>query len=575
VKELFSSRWWFRVPEYQRPYVWGPDEIGELLEDVTYAMTESRESEYFLGSLVFQSRKATPGNGQEYPENDILDGQQRMATLLILFAVLRDLATNPQAKTTCQACIYQEANPYTHIPERTRLVFAIRDKAQVFIDEYIKPEDGTARGKDLVHLTKEADDLSVRNMAQAIIEIRKFIQSSSIHSPELLLEYLINNVLLIYVSTEELDDAFRLFTILNDRGIPLRNSDILKALNLGALDNRDEKVKYAKSWEEAENELGDDFDRFLGYIRTILVKDKARLSLLQEFEDKIYDPKEKDKTTGQRKPTLLSKGRDTFDLIDRYLSHYSTILGGENYKRFGNNFQFDNLVQIMRASLPATDWWPPVLRFFDKFHDDRLLEFLTRLDNKFTVDWIGQYSPTDRIEAMNAVIKSIDNAVTVEDVFNSGCFQIDGVSFIRGVDGPVYGKRFANYLLLKLDYLYHNHYLRMNVDRLTVEHILPQDPENGSKWLSDFSSEQRVEWTNKLGNLVLITGRKNSSLGRLPYDQKKERYFKNKIDTCPNSLRVLQNYQTWTPIDLQENHTFVLKALREHYGLDTVVARGN
>jgi uncharacterized protein with ParB-like and HNH nuclease domain len=60
------------------------------------------------------------------------------------------------------------------------------------------------------------------------------------------------------VATQDLDDAFRLFTILNDRGVPLRNSDILKSLNLGALEKDSDKTKYAKLWEEAESELGDE-----------------------------------------------------------------------------------------------------------------------------------------------------------------------------------------------------------------------------------------------------------------------------------------------------------------------------
>src|ERR1019366_2910353 len=145
-------------------------------------------------------------------------------------------------------------------------------------------------------------------------------------SPEGLLKFLLNKVLFIYVSTEDLEDAFRLFTILNDRGIPLRNSDILKSMNLGALRKPEEKVKYAKMWEEAEGELGDDFDRFLNHVRTILVKDKPRLNLLQEFEDKIYEPKERDKATGQKKPILLSKGHETFVVIEKYLDHYRTLL---------------------------------------------------------------------------------------------------------------------------------------------------------------------------------------------------------------------------------------------------------
>ena len=309
---------------------------------------------------------------------------------------------------------------------------------------------------------------------------------------------------MIYVATEDLEDAFRLFMILNDRGIPLRNSDILKATNLGALDSEVDKIKYAKLWQQAEGDLGDDFDRFLNHIRTILVKEKARLSLLQEFEDKIYNPKEKDKITGQKKPILLSKGKETFDLIEKYLNLYKTLSEGQNYNEFGN-FEFDNLIKVMVTGLPATDWMPPLLRYFDKFGYKRLLEFLKKLDNKFSADWVSQYTPTDRIEAMNGIIKEIDLANTENDVFFSGRFNIDRDSFLRVLDGPVYGKRFARYLLLKLDYYFQNHDHKMHFETLSVEHILPQEPAEDSQWVKEFTTEQRDEWTHKLGNLVLIT----------------------------------------------------------------------
>ncbi len=396
--------------------------------------------------------------------------------------------------------------------------------------------------------------------------MRKFFSEHPNIKAEELLQFLLNNVLLIYVSTEDLDDAFRLFTILNDRGIPLRNSDILKSINLGAIDNPDEKIKFAKMWEEAEGKLGDDFDRFLNHIRTILVKDKARLNLLQEFEDKIYEPKEQDKATGKKKPVLLNKGRETFEFVEKYLNHYQALLFNGNYDETGS-FEFNNLVKVMLAGLPATDWVPPLLRYFDKFEYDRLLEFLKSIDNKFSADWIAQYSPTERIEAMNKIIRTIDDVQTVDEVFASCLFNIDADSFIRIIDGPVYVRRFARYLLLKLDYLYQNHAHRMAFETLSVEHILPQNPTNGSQWLKDFSPEERAQWTDKLGNLVLITRKKNSSQGRLDYKDKKTRYFEKCIGTCPNSLRVLNKYDSWTPRELKDNHETVLKKICEHYSI--------
>ena len=572
VKDVF--RMWFRIPEYQRPYVWGYEEINDLLDDLTFAQSEKPDSEYFLGSFVFRSKPAAPELGRKFPENDLLDGQQRLATLLLLLAVIRDLVVNSETKEelkaevkeTCQEFIYQRGSTIKQLPERTRLVFSIRESVQDFIDTYIKTVGATVNEEELAKVAERVSDISVQNMAKAVLEIRKFFTNNETIKPEELLPFLINKVLLIYVATEKLEDAFRLFMILNDRGIPLRNSDILKSMNLGALDNEVDKIKYAKIWEQAEGELGDDFDRFLNHIRTILVKEKARLSLLQEFEDKIYSPKEKDKTTGQKKPILLNKGKATFVLIEKYLNHYKTLLDGQNYDEIGN-FEFDNLIKVMLTGLPATDWLPPLLRYFDKFRYNQLLEFLKILDTKFSADWVAQYTPTDRIEAMNNVIKGIDLADTENDVFNLGCFDIDKDSFLRVLDGPVYGKRFARYILLKLDYYYQNHDQKMHFETLSVEHILPQNPAEDSQWVNDFTNEQRDEWTHKLGNLVLITRRKNTSQGRLDFTKKVKKYFENNIDTCPNSLRVLTRYNQWTLAELKENHSTILNKIQKQYGI--------
>lgn len=57
VKEIFTNMW-FRIPEYQRPYVWGNDEIDDLLDDLSFAFQEKPEQDYFLGSFVYQAKKA-------------------------------------------------------------------------------------------------------------------------------------------------------------------------------------------------------------------------------------------------------------------------------------------------------------------------------------------------------------------------------------------------------------------------------------------------------------------------------------------------------------------------------------
>lgn len=564
VKDIFGNMW-FRIPEYQRPYVWGYEEVNDLLDDLTFAMQEKPDSEYFLGSFVFQAKAANPQLGQEFDENDLLDGQQRMTTLLLLLAVIRDLTTDEEAREDCQKCIYQKSSKFKKIPERTRLVFSIREDVEKFLDKFIKVVGGTNLVDELENVRKSTADISSRNMAAAILEIRRFFEKYEVNSEDLL-AFLLNNVLLIFVATEDLEDAFRLFMILNDRGVPLRNSDILKSINLGEIELESEKKKFAELWENAESELGDDFDRFLNHIRTILVKEKARLNLLQEFESKIYSSKDKGKSSAETKQPLLKKGKDTFLVLERYLDIYTKLFSGNNYD-FTNSFIFDNLIQVMLTGLQSTDWIPPLLRYYDKFGEKQIHEFLVALDKKFSADWICQYAPTVRIDAMNNVIKEIDQASTVGALFESGCFDIDRHPFSHMVMGDVYGRRFARYVLLKLDYLYKNHAQKMDFSTLSVEHILPQNPDAGSQWVKDFTQEQRKEMTHKLGNLVLITRRKNASQGRRDYQDKKTRYFEKNVDTCPNSLRILNKYSSWTPDSFQENHNLVLKKLNAHYGL--------
>lgn len=224
----------------------------------------------------------------------------------------------------------------------------------------------------------------------------------------------------------------------------------------------------------------------------------------------------------------------------------------------------------MQNVLPADFWIPPLLRFYDKYGENKLLEFLEKLDNKFSYDWIIGQTPTSRIENMNNLIKVIDKADpnNVQEVLQSEVFKLNLTDFNRVITDNVYGRRFARYILYKLDYLYGDTD-KINVPKIiSVEHILPQNPENDSQWKKDFSDEERELWLNKIGNLVLISRRKNSSQGRKDYLEKKEKYFIKNIELFRNSLRVYNNYSVWNPAKLEENQNKVINKITEHYKLN-------
>lgn len=84
--KVFSSDFEFAIPDYQRPYSWGTEQALQLLDDLNGAIDRDPDEPYFLGSLVL-----VRDNGRRA---EVIDGQQRLTTLSILFAVMRDLTGN-------------------------------------------------------------------------------------------------------------------------------------------------------------------------------------------------------------------------------------------------------------------------------------------------------------------------------------------------------------------------------------------------------------------------------------------------------------------------------------------------
>ena len=568
VKDVFQK--WYRVPEYQRPYVWGADQVIELLDDVYQARQSNPESQYFLGSMVLKKSDKQDG-ATKYEEYDLLDGQQRLTTLFLITAVVRDLtpkSNEPRIKT-CRETIYQTAIPDDNIPERSRIVFDIRDKVRDFVDSYIKSDAGTKKVDELKQLSQKSDeDISIRNMANAILTIQGFFQNGN--SIDEFFPFLRSNVLMIYVAAEELEDAFHLFTVMNNRGIKLRNSDILKAENLAKVADVTARTKYAKIWESIEEYFAEEgFDNFLSHLRAVLVKQKAGYNLLKEYEENIYAPKEFDRNTKTytSKPPLLSKGKSTFDFIERYYKHYLSLFDDDNYI-LTNSFEFYNQLTLMRFGFEADYWIAPLLRYYEKYKMKDLLRFSYLLDTKFSADWIIGLSPTKRIENTNAIIKEIETAANQDFLFASPVFKVEPQELIRILLGGIYGRGYSRYILLKIDLAYHGHTTKFSPpETISIEHILPQTPDAGSQWVSDFTEPDRGKWTNRLGNLILLSRRKNTAQSNLDYQQKKEKYFKKNVELFSNSVRIFNTFSTWKLDDLRKNHKDTLVKLLSAYGI--------
>ena len=540
LKKIFSEEFWFVIPQYQRPYVWQEDNIQELIDDLYYAFENKGSSEYFLGALVLKRTKE-----KEFREYEILDGQQRLTTLTMMIAVLRDLMTKPKYKWTLSEMIYQEDNELLKVPARSRLKFNTRDKVKDFMNEFILLPKGTKK-EELLE-AEESSNISVSNMAKAIRTIHNIFSTKE--DLEAFAVFLLNNVLFIYVSTDNTEDAFRLFTILNDRGMPLSNADILKSINIGEVAD-DELDEYSKHWEYLEEKYNKGFDRFLSFARTILLKNKPVSNLLDEYEKNIYQK------------GILKKGKNTIDYFIELDEIYDKIIDLQSDK-LSNDYK--NLITIMKIGLYSDEWIPALLSYFLKFEYYELDTFIKKLEYKFVGDLLTNVSSSKRRENLNNIIKAIEisDKSTLNDLFdNKELFDIDRNIFRNVINGEIYGKKYTKYLLLKIEYLMSDNMVHLsNYREITIEHVLPQHPLKKSHWRRDFTENQRKQWTNRISNLVLISNKKNIKLGNLDFKKKKEEYLKHRMDVFNSSKIFLDKSSKWDEATLKSRQNTLVNML--------------
>ena len=133
LANLFSENYVFQMPLYQRTFRWSKDNFEQLFEDITDAM-ESKEEQYFLGSIILQQLKSK----NEY---EIVDGQQRITSIIILMSVIRDKTNNVKLKESISNSLYQKEDEFKGLKAKYRLT--PWEELNDLFREYVYKENGT------------------------------------------------------------------------------------------------------------------------------------------------------------------------------------------------------------------------------------------------------------------------------------------------------------------------------------------------------------------------------------------------------------------------------------------------
>src|ERR1700744_3334701 len=129
LSEVFNGKYNFKIPNYQRPYSWEISHAAQLLDDLRDALDRDSAEPYFLGSVVLVKQQA------ENPDSEVIDGQQRLTTLTILFAVLAELAEDPTLSDQFRRLISEPGDILLGREAKPRL--EVRPKDRDFFRKYV------------------------------------------------------------------------------------------------------------------------------------------------------------------------------------------------------------------------------------------------------------------------------------------------------------------------------------------------------------------------------------------------------------------------------------------------------
>lgn len=578
AKEEFLNKLYddyhYKIPKFQRPFSWTEENFADLIDDLTDAYDVGRDAHgtllddtgelnkqtlhayepYFLGSIILNDRN------ESGTRSDIIDGQQRLTSLAILIAVLRDLVEDDARANSLGGLIYEESDPIKGKSETVRL--EVRDRDRDFFDAHVLTRGATRDAPQPETGNTEPE----QNILQAIKTFQEELENWQDEEDGDIGDfatYLTLRVVMVRISTNSLSSAFRLFNVTNARGMPLNNADLLKSENLSHINDDDKREEYQRKWEDMEEEVGNEgLERFIGFMRHIIVKEKSQKSVYDEFKDRVYP-----KDNSFRGANFVDRLEMVFD------SHRHRIYNADlDAKTQSEEVYYHNLVSLMRDFYPSDEWMVALIQFDAKFDDESaLLSFVELLERRLTVDWLTGSSSTARYSRVYSLLRDIEHADTTDKILDLPVLnekvEQESDAFENALDRSNFYRKgnyqWPKYILMRINSeRFDNRNSKVEYgNNVTIEHILPQTP-NNDYWLNRFGDEHwRDTWTDRMGNLVPLDGRKNYKVSNKPFNAKYKEYFKKKSDFP--LVNELEEYDEWTPEFLQERHERLKEEAKE------------
>ena len=548
IQDLFTGKDQYIVPVFQRRYSWKEKHWEQLWDDITLLLDSPLgEEEHFIGAFVTMSGENRPGSRPKYL---VIDGQQRLITFCLILCAIRDNADEITGEMLSELS-EKESDSLEDLPNKIQdenLVDPYEDGQDKYrVISRTEDRDALFTLFDRKELNAELQETSIGQAYSFFSDnIQELIEDRSIFDLHKLRQIIIEQLPLAMITAEEDENPYTIFETLNERGLDLQESDLIRNFVFMQLDldkqdefNQDYWLPFEQKFEETENHDKESLTRFY---RIYLMRNGNYVK-----QNGVYDAF-KERT--DLEPHALAERLDYYS--DLYLSIRRPETEDVDWLQ-------DALDRKQYLDIGTAD--PLVLNLLDKWESGEITDDDFRRAFRGLESFAIRRSICDRsTRGYYQIFPSSINSISDENVIDSVFEYLAG----RGwPDDEEFRSSFVTFdlysrepdkcrLIFETFQRDYDHKEPVKLDDLQIEHVMPQtigDGKHGEAWKSMLGEEWEEihdEWKHTPGNLTL-TGY-NPELSNRKFDKKQELFEDSHIDLNDHFTEV----NRWTEIEIRD-----------------------
>jgi len=513
----------FRVPAYQRSYAWETEHVEALLADISDAI-KAKEKEYFLGSIVV--------TGPVERRYEVVDGQQRLTTVSLLISAIRDKFHDDkdfEAETSIRNDFLANVDRKTKEREPKLVLNEVDNELyQELLED-----------KSAIDASRYPRQSHKRLLAAANC-MRKYIDELCEHSADSeealhdWLDYLESNLKIILVTAPDDSNAFVIFETLNDRGLELAISDLLKNYLFHRSGDKLEETKNRWLTMVATLESASDDPLVVTYLRHFAM---SKYGLVREKElFGIIKKKVTSKKLALQFSTELSNAARTYaGLINTDHELWSKYDADAREAVYALNLL--GMVQVR----------PLLLAILDKFDPKKAsaaFKKLVAVAVRFQIVGGAGGGTLERIYSDAARAVTDGKLTSIGEILKGFTTLPSDSAFIAAFSVASISKQaLARYYLRMLESaspdISGELVPNANSSRVNLEHVLPITP--SESWSKDWNTDDAKAYQRRLGNMAIMAAKINSAIGN-------EEFVKKRVELKKSSFsftKMIGDYAKW------------------------------